>query len=140
MAMSVAGAHSITAVYSNDPNLANSTSGVLTQTVVNPNLATALVATLSSPSNVTFQTAFSVAVTAVNGWGNGVSTYNSQVSISLASAPANGTLRGTLSGSFSGGGILFNNLVATKAGTYVLLFTSGSLKTELTIIVGGRQT
>jgi hypothetical protein len=137
------GGHDITASYSGDTNFTGNTSSDLTQTVL-PQTVASLSASVSNPSGVGVNTAFSITVTALDANGKQVFADFDAVSIVLLSGPSGGTLTGTLNGTFKNGTITFGGLKVTKPSTttapYKVLISSGGLTTTLTFVTGGRQT
>jgi hypothetical protein len=137
------GGHDITASYNGDTNFTGNTSSDLSQTVLQQTVAS-LSASVSNPSGVGVNTAFSITVTALDANGKQVFADFDAVSIVLLSGPAGGTLTGTLTSSFQNGTITFGGLKVTKASTtttpYKVQITSGGLTTTLTFVTGGRQT
>lgn len=132
------GNHSITVVYNGDTNYLGSTSSAITQTVTFP-LATSMKASLSPAFGVGINSPFTLSVTAYDVFGNVAIGHNQTVTLTLLSAPVGGTLTGTLSKTFSSGFVSFSDLRVTKAGSYTIRITSGTLVQDITVTTIGRR-
>jgi uncharacterized repeat protein (TIGR01451 family) len=100
--------------------------------------ATQLVITTQPPASVTAGSGFGLTVMAEDSFGNVDLTYNSNVTVSLASFPSGAVLGGTATMAASNGVASFSNLTLNKASTSYSLSTSSgtlSLATTNTIIV-----
>jgi hypothetical protein len=95
--------------------------------------ATQLVVTTQPPSSATAGSAFSLAVTALDGFGNVAATYSGSVSLALASNPGGATLGGTTVLTASAGVATFTGPSLNKAASgYTLVASSSTLNTATT--------
>src|SRR5439155_6771435 len=134
------GSHSVTVIYTGNSNYlaAGPLSGPITQNV--QPAAASLQAFVTGPSTgISVGTPFSLSVVARDSQGNVATSYNSPVSLSLDSAPPQGTLNGTLTGQIVNGQAQFNNLSVTRSGSYVIRINANGLTTTVTV-TSGRQT
>ena len=108
------------------------TSGALALAVTTPfNVivaATTLVLTTAPPSSVTAGQVFGLTITVEDGAGNAETGFSGNVSLALASNPANATLNGTTTVSVINGEADFNGLMFDTAGVgYIIQATSSGL-------------
>lgn len=94
---------------------------------------TDLVVTRQPPSSVTAGSPFGVTVTAEDGSGNVLTSFNGPVTVALADNPGGATLGGTLTVTASNGVATFTNLSLTKAASgYTLAASAGVLAGGIT--------
>ncbi len=93
--------------------------------------ATQLVISTQPPNSVNAGSAFGLVITALDAFGNVASSYNSKVTLSLASNPGGSTLSGKFIVSAVNGVITFTDLLLNHPGNgYRLKAASGSLLAE----------
>jgi hypothetical protein len=116
-------------------SLTSATSGPF---AVTAGTATHLAVTTQPPASVTAGSAFGMVVTAYDAYGNVASSYNSKVTLTLASNPGGSKLTGQVTVQATAGIITFTDLLLNNAGTgYVLQARSGTLtaKTDVFAVV-----
>ncbi|MBI4499941.1 MAG: hypothetical protein HY700_02150, partial [Gemmatimonadetes bacterium] len=95
---------------------------------VTPGTAAQLAFNVQPPSSVSAGAAFTVAVTAQDGFGNTATAFGSNVVVAIGTNPSGGTLSGTVSQPASAGVATLAGLSIDKAGSgYTLQATSGAL-------------
>jgi hypothetical protein len=114
-----------------DGSLASATSASFK---ITPAAAAKLVIGVQPPTSVTAGKAISPAVKVdiTDAFGNIIPTNTSTVTFALSSGPTGATLGGTKTAAAVAGVATFSNLLLTKAGSYVLKATDGSLASVLT--------
>ena len=106
---------------------AGAVSATTTGITVTPGAATHL-AVFSQPYSVYAGVAFSLVIEAEDAYGNLVTTYNGNMTLSMASNPAHGTLGGKLTATMVNGMASFSGLTLSKVGNgYVMKAAGGSL-------------
>ena len=102
--------------------------GFTSSITVTPAAASQLVITTQPPATVKVSTAFSMAATIEDPYGNVVTTASNTVSVAFANNPTGATLGGTRSVAASSGVATFSNMTINKTGSgYTLKVSSGGL-------------
>ena len=89
-----------------------------------------LVVTQQPPASVTAGSSFGLTVTAEDGSGNVLTSFNGTVTVALGNNPGGGTLGGTLTTTAVNGVATFSGLTLTMAGSGYTLVTSSGLYAE----------
>jgi autotransporter-associated beta strand protein len=135
-----AGNHAVLPVYLGDTNYHFSFPSSSLALTVNdvPHLASLSLA-VSPASGVGTGSTFTLTATALDGTGNVLTTQSGSATVSLDSAPAQGTLSGTPTEAFSSGVATFGDLSVNRAGTYVIRVTLGNVTATISITAAGRS-
>jgi hypothetical protein len=82
--------------------------------------------TTQPPAGITAGAGFGLKVTAEDGFGNVITSFNSSATLAIASNPGGATLGGTVTGSASAGVMTFTGLTLNRPGAGYTLIASGS--------------